>query len=92
MSVVSYMVGNSGKHIFFWRGSFEFTISQLSFVLSIQDLDKIMNFVCFVWVGALRPSQHFFSHVGTEPLLPRYYQYFLGGKCILLNDTTRRPE
>ena len=31
-----------------------------------------------------------FSHVGTEPPLPD--QYFLGGKCILLKDTTRRPE
>ena len=41
---------------------------------------------CFVWVEALRPSQQFFSHVGTEPPLPGYYQYFLGGKCILLKD------
>ena len=46
----------------------------------------------FVWVEALRLSQQFFSHVGTEPPLPGYYQYFLGGKCILLKDTTRRPE
>ena len=43
-------------------------------------------FVClFVWVEALRPSQQFFSRVGTEPPLPGYYQYFLGGKCILGN-------
>ena len=50
-------------------------------------------FVClFVWVEALHPSQQFFSHVGTEPPLPGYYQYFLGGKGILLKDTTRRPE
>ena len=47
---------------------------------------------CFVWVEALRPSQQFFSHVGTDPSLPGYYQCFLGGKCILLNDATRRPE
>ena len=40
----------------------------------------------FVWVEVLRPSQYFFSHVGTEPLLPGYYQYFLGGKCILLRQ------
>ena len=46
----------------------------------------------FVWVEALSPSQQFFSHVGTEPPLPGYYQYFLGGKSILLKDTTRRPE
>ena len=27
-----------------------------------------------------------------QPRLPGYYQYFLGGKCILIKDTTRRPE
>ena len=55
---------------------------------------KTLMFVClFVCLfKALRPSQQFFSHVGTEPPLPGYYQYFLGGKCILLKDTTRRPE
>ena len=31
----------------------------------------------FVWVEALRPSQQFFCCVGTNPPLPRYYQYFL---------------
>ena len=46
--------------------------------------------VLFVCVEALRPSQQFFSHVGTD--LAGYYQYFLGGKCILLKDTTRLPE
>ena len=44
----------------------------------------------FVWVETLHPSQQFFSHVGTEPPLPGYYQYFLGGKCILLKDATRK--
>ena len=39
-----------------------------------------------------RTSKQFFSHVRTEPPLPGYYQYFLGGKCILLKETTRRPE
>ena len=49
--------------------------------------------VClFVWVEALRPSQQFFSHVETEPPLSGYYQYFLGGKCILLKGTTWQPE
>ena len=52
---------------------------------------RVFN-VDLVWVEALRPSQQFFSHVGTEPPLPGYYQYFLGGKFILLKDTTRRPE
>ena len=49
--------------------------------------------VClFVLDEALRPSQQIFSHVGTDPLNPWYYQYFLVGKCILLKDTTQRPE
>ena len=50
--------------------------------------------VCFLFVldESLHPSQHVFSHVGMEPPLPGYYQYFLGGKCILLKDTTRQPE
>ena len=52
---------------------------------------KIIVF-SFCFVFAQRPSKQFFSDVGTEPSLPGYYQYFLGGKCILLKDTTRRPE
>ena len=54
--------------------------------------NSVQLFFVLVWVEALSPSQQFFSHVGTEPPLLGYYQYFLGGKCILLNDTTRRPE
>ena len=55
-----------------------------------QSQPNFVLFVCFVWVEALRPSPQFFSHVGTDPPLPGYYQYFLGGKCI--KDTTRHPE
>ena len=33
-----------------------------------------------------------FSVIGMEPPLPGYYQYFLGGKYVLLKDTTLRPE
>ena len=44
------------------------------------------------WVESLLPSQQFSRHVGMEPPLPGYYQYFMGGQYILLNDTTRRPE
>ena len=44
-----------------------------------------------VWLRFNVPVNNFFSHVGTEPPLPGYYQYFLGGKCILLKDTSRRP-
>ena len=40
-------------------------------------------------IDSLRPGKQFFSHVGTEPPLPGYYQYFLGSKCALLKDTTR---
>ena len=36
----------------------------------------------FVCVDVLRPSQPFFSHVGTEPLLPEYNQYSSGSKCV----------
>ena len=35
------------------------------------------KFRLFVWVEALHPSQQLFSHVGTKPPLPGYYQYFL---------------
>ena len=55
------------------------------------------------WFGLMLnvPVNNFFSHVGTEPPLPVYYQYFFffffffgggGGKYVLLKDTTRRPE
>ena len=40
-------------------------------------------FACLIdCVESLRPSQEIFSHVGTEPLLPGYYQYFLCVKCL----------
>ena len=45
----------------------------------LKKMRRVFN-VDLVWVEALRPSQQFFSHVGTEPPLPGYYQYFLGGK------------
>ena len=51
----------------------------------------VLNFV-FNWVEALRPSQQFFSHVGAEPALPGYYQYFLGGECILLKEKHGDPS
>ena len=61
--------------------------------LSLRRTQTSVLFVClFVWVDALRASQQFFSHVGTEPPLPGYFQYFFGGKCFLPKDTTRRPE
>ena len=48
--------------------------------------------VSFRFVFAKGLSKQFFSHAGTEPPLPGYYKYFLGGKCILLKDTTQRPR
>ena len=32
-----------------------------------------------------------FSHVGTEPWLPGYYQYLFRCKYVLLKDTTLQP-
>ena len=60
--------------------------------LQIVPAGRLLLVVClFVMVEALRPSQQFFSHAGTAPL-PGYCQYLLGGNCILLKDTTWRPE
>ena len=42
--------------------------------------------------ATLSCDSSYFSHVGTEPPLPGYYQFFLGGKYVLLKDITRRPE
>ena len=42
----------------------------------------------FVFVEAKHPSQQFFSHVGTEPPLPGYYQYFWGVKCLAQRHIT----
>ena len=46
--------------------------------------------VCPKTCGFPSLTKQLFSHVGTEPLLPVYYQYFSGNKCILLKDTTQR--
>ena len=61
--------------------------------LPIVPAGRLLLVVClFDMVEALRPSQQFFSHVGTEPPPLEYCQNLLGGKCILLKDTTWRPE
>ena len=36
--------------------------------------------------GNQRPSKHFFINVGTEPLLPVYYQHFSGSKCVFAQE------
>ena len=56
----------------FW----EFSLQGL-YIFEDNFADFPKNLFCFfVWVEALRPGQQFFSHVGTEPPLPGYYQYF----------------
>ena len=43
----------------------------------------VVAFFCLFGLRLYVPVKQIFSHVGTEPPLPGYYQYFLGGKCIL---------
>ena len=44
---------------------------------------SMLVIVClFVCVDAEHPSQQCFSHVGTEPPLPGYNQYFSGSECV----------
>ena len=54
-----------------------------------------MNLTCFLLFVCLFnlccPSQHFFSHVGTEPPLSGYYHYFSGSKCVLHGGGRYRP-
>ena len=40
-------------------------------------------------IDSNQPGKQFFSRVGTEPPLPGYYQYILGSKSALVNDTTQ---
>ena len=62
------------------------------YIRAVSSESNVYKVRYFVWVEALRPSQQSFGHVRTEPSLSGYYWYFLGGKCTLLKDTTRRPE
>ena len=45
-------------------------------------------FCFFVCVEVKHPSQQFFSHVGTEPPLPGYYQDFWRVKCLAQGHNT----
>ena len=47
-----------------------------------------MQLCFFLCVEVQRPSQQLFSHVGTEPTLPGYYQYFWGVKCLAQGHNT----
>ena len=50
---------------------------------SVISIDSILLnvFVFGVFLGLMSQST-IFSHVGTEPPLPGYYQYFLGGSGV----------
>ena len=52
---------------------------------------SINFFFLFVLIPVKCPGKQFFSHVGTEPPIPGYYQYFWGVKGLLLKETTHRP-
>ena len=41
-----------------------------------QTEESMKTDIVFGLFEALRPGKQFFSHVGTEPPLPGYYQYF----------------
>ena len=53
---------------------------ELQYYMYCKDSDNPT--ILFVCVEDLHPSQQFFSHVGTEPPLPGYYQYFRRVKCL----------
>ena len=83
---MSFLYARGPDICIFFR--FYFMLTDLSFNKSIGNA----RLVC-LWVGWLMilnvPVNNFLGHVGTEPPLPGYYQYFLGSKCALLKDTTR---
>ena len=41
-----------------------------------------INYYYFFYIEAQRPRQQFFSHVGTEPTLPRFNQYYGELMCL----------
>ena len=45
---------------------------------SLETSQMFLSWSDLVWFDAQRLGKQFFSHVGTEPPLPGYYQYFLG--------------
>ena len=45
-------------------------------LLSSRERSEIRLGIGLVWFDAKRPGKQFFSHVGTEPSLPVYNQYF----------------
>ena len=76
------------------------TLHRSRLVNSCNGIDSVLpsryydsNYSDEVWFGivkASRPSKQLFIHVGTEPPLPGYYQYFSEVIVYLLKDTTRR--
>ena len=45
----------------------------------------------FVCIEALGPSQRNFSHVGTEPMLPGYNQFYRELMCLAQGHNTMPP-
>ena len=69
--------------------NFTFSDDSLYLKKNLGGGHKFSEFVCLF---RLRLYNNFSVMSGTEPQLPGYYQYFLGGTCMLLKDTTPRPE
>ena len=89
----------------FWDGvrdiwgklhSSKLTISSQFYCINFLVLNNLLfleftmedMFVCF---EALRPSQQFFSHVGTEPTLPGFNQYCWVLMCLAQGHNTMTP-
>ena len=59
---------------------------------SLSHLVEAKLFVCFfVCVEALRPSQQFFRHVGTETTLPGFNQFCRDLTCLAQGHNTMTP-
>ena len=48
-------------------------------------------FVLFFFIEAERPSQQFFSHIGTKPTLPGFNQYCRESMCLAQGKKTVTP-
>ena len=66
--------------------NFFFALPFSQFQNSITEISN--DFVCLFVLRLKVPVNIFFSHVGTEPLLPGYYQYFSGVKCLAQGHNT----
>ena len=51
-------------------------------------LENYLKILACSQVSDRCPLGYLFSHIGTEPLLPEYYQYFRGVKCLAQGHKT----